>query len=97
MNLKIKKGGISILGILLIGVLLVFVLSYFNISIQSLTESPAVQKNMEYIRDVAKNVWDDYLKKPLAYVWDKLILKGIDEIKNMEPLDVNKLNPGIPQ
>jgi len=90
-----KKGGISILGILLLGVIIILVLSYFGISLKSFVESPVVDENMSYVGGVLKTVWNDYLKKPATFIWEKLIVKSFESLRNSEAIDINKLAPKL--
>lgn len=81
-NKKIKtKGGISILGILVFGIILLVTLSYFNINLKGLVESPTIRENFEYVGGVVENIWNNHLKNPLTYFWEKIILKNIENIK----------------
>lgn len=81
-----KRGGISILGVFVLSVIIILVLSYFNINIKSVVESPAGQKNVNYVREGAKSFWVTYLAEPASYLWNdvwiKIFWKGF--IFNME-------------
>ncbi|OGI76416.1 hypothetical protein A3C67_02170 [Candidatus Nomurabacteria bacterium RIFCSPHIGHO2_02_FULL_42_19] len=68
-----KKRGISILGVLLLGVIIILVVSYFNISVQSVVESPETQKNFNYVASTGRNIWHNYLKRPISYVWNDIV------------------------
>jgi len=69
-----KKGGISLIGILVLGFILILVLSYYKISIKSVIESPEAQSNIQYVGGKSRNLWDDYLKKPANYFWNKVVV-----------------------
>ena len=65
-----KKGGISILGLLVLAVVILLVLSYFHISIRAVVDSPTGQDNINYVSGTSTNLWDEYLKKPVDYLWN---------------------------
>ena len=91
----IKKGGISILGIVILAFLAILVLSYFNISIKSVVESPTGQENINYVGGGTKNIWNDYLAKPAAYLWNdvwvnifwKGFINNMERIRDGKPTD----------
>jgi|SRR3989344_4653784 len=65
---KNKNGGMSILGVLILVVIFILILSYFHISIQAVVESPETQENFNYVIINGKLIWDEYLKRPTAYL-----------------------------
>lgn len=85
---KINKteNGISIIGILFLGFILILVLSYFKISIKSVVESPETQENIHYVSGNTRNLWNDYLKEPVSYLWNDVFIDIFWKsfIKNME-------------
>lgn len=104
LNLKNKKGGMSILGILLLCVILVIFLSYFNISLKAIVESPSTQSNFNYIGSSGRSLWNDYLKKPFSNVigsdtvqffWNSF-LKNMKNIQEGKPTDFQKVAPTLP-
>jgi len=81
-----NQKGISLIGILILGFILILVLSYFKISIKSVVESPEAQENIQYVSGTSKNLWDEYLKEPVTYLWED-VFKDIfwaSFINNME-------------
>src|ERR1035437_5073437 len=96
-----KKGGISILGILLLGVILIVALSYFHINIQSVVQSPDAQNNFSYVGTSSRNLWTDYLAKPVADVLNSTIVKtlwssfisNMQKIHDGQPTDIQLLAP----
>lgn len=102
-DIKNKKGGISILGILLLAVVLILVLSYFNISLKAVIESPSAQDNFNYVGSSSRNLWNDYLAKPVSdalnsnvvrYFWNAFI-SNMQSIQKGEPTDFQKLAPTV--
>ena len=99
-----KKGGISILGILLLAVALIIVLSYFHISIQTVVQSPDAQNNFNYVGSTSRNLWTDYLAKPVSNILNSTIIKNLWDsfISNMQrihdgkPTDFQLSAPQVP-
>ena len=85
-NLNKRKRGISIIGILFFGFIIVLVLSYFKISIRSVVESPTAQDNISYVGGGTRNLWDEYFRKPVSYLWNDIFINIFWEsfINNME-------------
>lgn len=101
-NNRTKKG-ISILGVLVFGVVILLVLSYFNISIRAVVESPAGQENVNYVSRTGKNLWDNYLEKPVSYLWNDIWLNlfwkpfiyNMERIRDDKPTDLEESAPTV--
>ncbi|MFA4975177.1 MAG: hypothetical protein WC839_01260 [Candidatus Paceibacterota bacterium] len=72
-----KQKGISILGILFLGLIIILVISYFKINIKSVIESPVTKDNMSYVGVGTRNLWDDYLKEPVSYLWKEIFINNL--------------------
>ena len=85
-NKKGIKGGISLIGVLILGFVLILALSYYKISIKSVVESPTAKENINYVGGASKNLWNDYLKKPADYFWNKIVVNLLWKsfVNNME-------------
>jgi len=100
---KSTKKGISIIGILLLGFILILTLSYFDISVRSVVESPEGQDNINYVGGYVKNLWDDYLKNPVLYLWNdifidifwKSFINNMERIRNGQPTDFELATPAV--
>ena len=98
-----KKGGISILGMLFLFIILMFVLSYFNVSLKTAVEKPAVQDNAKYVEGTGKSLWDEYLKKPVDYLWNAVWVKifwasfvsNMEDIRDHKSNDIQKIGPTV--
>ena len=103
-NLNKRKRGISIIGILFFGFIIVLVLSYFKISIRSVVESPTAQDNISYVGGGTRNLWDEYFRKPVSYLWNDIFINllwssftdNLEKIKRGEPHDFNQNPPQVP-
>ena len=95
--------GISILGVLFLGILLIFALSYFGISIRAIVENPDTQDNFSYVSGAGRSVWNDYLKEPLAYLWNdvwldifwKSFILNMERIRDGEPTELQGAVPTV--
>ncbi|MFZ2072799.1 MAG: hypothetical protein WA101_00165 [Minisyncoccia bacterium] len=98
-----KKSGISILGALLLGVILIIVLSYFNVNLKAVVESPSTQSNLNYVGSSSRSLWNDYLKQPIAnvfnskpvqYFWNSF-LRNMQNIHDGKGNDFERTAPTI--
>ncbi len=55
-------------------VVALLILSYFNIDIKSTVEKPQTQQNVGYVKDVALNIWNNVLSKPVLYFWNNIFM-----------------------
>ncbi len=78
-----RNSGLSILGLLFLGGALVLVLGYFNISIKSIAENPTTQSNFSYMIKHSKNIWNNYLERPTAYIWG-LFISSLKKIQSQD-------------
>jgi hypothetical protein len=102
-NKKEIKGGISLIGVLILGFILILVLSYYKISIKSVVESPEAKSNIQYVGGKSRNVWDDYLKKPADYIWNKVFIdlfwksfvNNMERIRDGKPTELEQSAPTV--
>jgi len=85
-----KRGGF-IKTIVLIVIALI-ILGYFGYNVQDIVNSPTVQKNLNYAWDIVKYVWNNYLKIPAIFVWEKIII-GLGWNNLAKMIDNNKAVP----
>ncbi|MFC1757110.1 hypothetical protein ACFLZC_03075 [Patescibacteria group bacterium] len=50
-------------------IIVAIVLGYFGIDLKGVWESKAVQNNIGFLVNGAKDVWQNYLAKPANYLW----------------------------
>ncbi len=87
--------------IFIIGILLV--LSYFGITLQGIVESPAGQSNLSYVQKGILYVWDNYLAKPLNYLYNDIFIEllwksfliNLNRVKMGQPLEIEQYAPKI--
>ncbi|TSC55104.1 MAG: hypothetical protein LiPW30_570 [Parcubacteria group bacterium LiPW_30] len=67
MNKTNNRGFFKLILIIAIGIL---ILSALNLNLRDIVNSPAFKDNITYISDLAKNVWEDYLRTPVMFFWN---------------------------
>ena len=75
----------GIIKFILLLVIFVLIISYFKIDLRSVVESPQVQQNITYVKELAtqawnivlKPLWDNYLSKPILYFWQNIFIEII--------------------
>ncbi len=100
-NLNRREKGISIIGIVILCFILILVLSYFKISVKSVVESPTGQDNINYVGGGTRNLWNDYLEQPAAYLWNdifvnifwKSFVNNMERIRDGKPTDYENAAP----
>ena len=79
-------------------------LSFFGISLEAIVNSPAGQENFSYVQEIMINVWNNYLKKPVMYLWKDIFLdliwnpaiNNLTKIRDGEPDSLRSSAPTIP-
>lgn len=66
-----KRGFIKLILLIIVALL---VISYFGINLRQLVSSPTTQDNVSYVASTTVAVWNDYLKGPVTYLWNKIFL-----------------------
>jgi len=97
---KQMNGGLIKLVILI--VIVILALSYFGFDLKTFIESDQTQGNLKYVWGFVVNVWQNYLKGPLTYLWDEIFIKliwesftgNMEKIKSGEPTDL-ELNASV--
>jgi hypothetical protein len=51
-------------------VIALLILSYFGFNLRNLADSPTTQDNFHYALNFVVDIWNNYLKAPVMYVWD---------------------------
>ncbi len=68
-------------------VIAILIVSYFGINLRALVTSPTTQDNITYVTTGVINLWNNYLKAPVTYVWNEIFIKliwnsAIENLKN---------------
>ncbi|MEK7652354.1 MAG: hypothetical protein AAB334_00150 [Patescibacteria group bacterium] len=100
MTKKQTSGGLVKLVILI--VIAILVLSYLGFDLKTSIESDQTQGNLKYVWGFAIDVWQNYLKGPILYLWNEIFIKliwesftgNMEKIKSGEPTDL-ELNASV--
>lgn len=69
-----KRGLIKMIVIIVVALLII---SYFGINIRALVSAPTTQDNFSYVATTSVSIWNNYLKAPTTYVWNKIFVELI--------------------
>ena len=81
-----REGGIVKLIIIIVIALLI--LSYYGFNLRATVESPTTQSNFSYAWSGVANIWNTYLAKPAAYLWNIFV----NDIWSPSLNDINRIN-----
>jgi hypothetical protein len=78
---------------IIIGLIAIIVLSFFGYDLRAIIESPLAQKNLNYTKGGVEQVWDNYLKGPITYLYKNIFIGILWEafIHNL-----GRINAGAP-
>lgn len=66
-----NRGLVRTIVLIVVGLL---ILAYFGFNLREIVSSDTFIDNWSFIRSIAGDIWANYLKLPLAYVWNNLFL-----------------------
>jgi len=69
-----NKGLIKMIIVIVVALL---ILSYFGFNLRSLADSPTTQENFHYAINFIVDIWNNYLKTPVMYLWNDIFIKLI--------------------
>ena len=55
-------------------VIALIILGVFGYNVSDIVNSPLVQKNLNYAWDIVQFVWQNYLKVPAIWIWEKIVI-----------------------
>ena len=104
MNYSNKRGSLTLIQIIIVLVIIILVLSVFGVNIQSVVESPQVEKNFSYITGFFVKIWNNYLSYPFLYLWNDIFIdllwepfvSNLKRIRENQPTDFELMAPAIP-
>jgi hypothetical protein len=60
----------GVVKLILLIIIAAVILGYFGINLESIWNSEAVQKNLNFLWTSIKTIWNKYLFKPMNFVWN---------------------------
>lgn len=83
-------------------VIAILVVSYLGINLRALVTSPTTSDNFGYVKEATLYVWNNWLKKPADYLWNKLFIPliwepAIDNLTKMKNGEQNDIQSGAIQ
>lgn len=87
MKNKAAAGNKGLIRTIVIIVIAILIVSYFGINLRALVTSSTTQDNISYVTTGAINLWNNYLKTPVTYVWNEVFVKliwntALENLKN---------------
>lgn len=65
-------------GIILI-IIALLLLAYFGFNLRSIVSSPTFVDNWDFLKTLCLNIWNNYLKAPSGFIWDKVFIPYVWE------------------
>jgi hypothetical protein len=57
----------------IIFIVLLIIFAYLGLNIRSIIASETFQDNWAYIKDLALNIWNNYLSGAIRFIWDNVL------------------------
>ena len=54
---------------IIIIVIALIALGYYGFDVRKAIDTPTTQKNLNYAKDIALDIWNSYLKESAIYIW----------------------------
>ncbi len=97
---ELNRGFVRTIIIIVIALL---VLSYFGFNIRAIVNSPAGHENFTYAQELMLNAWNNYLKRPVTYLFNDIFMKliwnpaieNLTKIKDGQPTDIQSSAPTL--
>lgn len=77
-------------------VIALLILSYLGFNLRALVTSPTTTDNFGYVKEATLYVWNNWLKKPADYLWNKIFIPliwepAIDNLTKMKNGEQNDI------
>ncbi len=57
-----------------LSLIVIIVISFFGYDLQQIIEAPTTHNNLSYVWGGVTYVWNHFLERPLAYLWNKVFV-----------------------
>ncbi len=75
-KIQTNRGLVKMLVLILV---LLVIFAYLGLNIRSIIASETFRDNWSFLRDLSVNIWSDYLKGPLGYLWSSILVPYVWE------------------
>jgi hypothetical protein len=58
-------------------VIFLLVISYFGLNLRDVINDPTTHSNFSFVWEHVTRIWNSYLKEPIVWVWNEIIVKYI--------------------
>jgi hypothetical protein len=101
---KIRSNGGGLIRNVILIIALLIILGYFGLNLRNIVNSPVVQDNLGYAKELTIVGWSNYLKSPATYaynlyirlIWDPAIT-ALERMKAGGPAILPEQSPTVPQ
>ncbi|MCC7004927.1 hypothetical protein IT397_03355 [Candidatus Nomurabacteria bacterium] len=87
-----KRG---LVGTIVVIIVAIIVLSYLGFDLRKIFQSEYMQSNFSYIGEILRKVWENYLARPIIFLWERVVLPllniawnafttGLDKLKSVD-------------
>jgi len=66
-----NRGGL--LRTVLIVLAIIIALGYFGFNLRDIVNSPMVQDNLDFTKEVILGIWNGFLKTPVMFIWNLIV------------------------
>ena len=73
--------------VLMVLIALIILSVVFKIDLRKVSEDPQFKQNVDFVEEKVVWVWDEYLSKPIKYVWNNIFAGIVAKIFTPENLD----------
>jgi len=98
-----KSGNRGLIKFIVLIIIAIVILSYFGFNLREIVESPESQGNLGYVWGLVVSVWDNYLARPLRYLWNDIFvdilwagfISNMERLRDGQPTDIELAAPTI--
>ena len=83
-----KNSNRGLIKMIVLIIVLLLIMGYLGFNLRAIVSSETFQDNWSFIRDLSVNVWNNYLSRPLGYLWNEIFIPYV-----WEPI-INNISKG---
>lgn len=81
-----KNNNEGIIKLIVLAVVAILILSYFRVDLRSVVQNETFQKNIFYLENGIKNVWNNFIDGPVAFLWNLITRASIFVLSEIEKI-----------